>query len=180
VGTPSVLRTADGDYYVGYHGYTDLGTVPALQRGYLSGDSLHRDSLVDHGAPVFDGGGQSWSSLGAGRGDVVYDRPSGFYYMVFEGFQGSARCGDPSEASGWGIARSTDLRHWIPNPDNPIRLDHAREPGGTLFCGQDMPSFQQIGSSTYVVVTDPDQVAADQRPKGRATVFRFKLAPAGG
>jgi hypothetical protein len=178
VGTPSVLRRREGGYYVGYHGYTDLGTAPGLQRGYLSGDSL--ETLRDHRAPVFDGGGQAWSSFGVGRGDVVYDPRDGFYYMVFEGFRGNPHCGDPSEASGWGIARSRDLRHWVPSPDNPIRLDHAREPGGTLFCGQDMPSFQQIGSSTYVIVTDPDQVRADHRPKGRATVLRFKLAPTGG
>ena len=174
VGTPSVLHKPDGTWYVGYHGYTDLGTDPALQRGFLAGASL--GSLADHPAPVFDGGGQPWAQVGVGRGDVVFDPSDGSYYMVYEGFRGSAACGDPRESSGWGIARSNDLRNWTPSDFNPIRLDSVREPGGTLFCGQDMPSFQQIGSSIFVIATDPDQVSPDRRPKGRATVFRFKLA----
>lgn len=142
VGTPSIHKF-NGTYYIFYHGFSGMDGVGCLKRGFASGPSLGSLTKCSSNPVLLPPG--DWGDAGIGRGDIVQDA-DGRFIMVFEGLRHSAVCG--STVTGWGLARSSDLIHWEYSSRNPERIDRVG-PG----CGEDMPSFQTIGSNVYVLTT---------------------------
>lgn len=143
VGTPSLTRLG-GTWVVGYHGWTGRDADDTLARGIATGSDLR--ALTRFGDPVLAATAGTWTSVGIGRADIV--EQDGAYWMVYEGLAGSPLCRSVTR-TGWGVARSTDLRSWQQGAADPLALDTDN------VCGEDMPAWQTLGDRLYVIATKP-------------------------
>lgn len=118
-----------------------------------------------------------WNTYGPGREDVV-DGGDGYFYMVYEGFSSAPNCNSTTNDTGWGVARTLDFNQpWTASSANPVMLDRISYPGlNSMYCGEDMPAFQVLGSTIDIIATNPNVLtAADPNSIGTVRVNRYTL-----
>jgi hypothetical protein len=167
IGTPTLVRGTDGVYRVMYHGFNGTDGTNGLADGFASSSTLDAVMTNKTGPDIGNATANpvgSWANVGPGKGDIVHE--GSYWYLIVEGLSGHAICVN-GEVSAWGLARTTDptLRTgWSFSSFNPVRTDRIGS-----NCGEDMPSFQVIGGTPYLLVTpeDPFRVPRQQEQRYR-------------
>lgn len=181
VGTPTINLGSDGKVYIGYHGSgggslqrgvarlngADTRTITAVNSSFNNNLVRFADGKAGSLNPMTffrqDGvtrENRAQFGTGFGGADIIYWQQGsggsneGGYYMVVEGFKGTALCNDATTSMVIAMARANSpAGPW--SVQERLLLGEFQNPRGQS-CGRDLPSWQYHNGQYKVILTEDD------------------------